>query len=128
MDDGAPAGADHAGEETAVEADGGEQVGVQLLRPVVLAQCREAPGGCLGVTEVVDEDVQPAHPLCHLADDGGRPLGGGQVGRDEGLRVGVRRLAAGRHQDRRTARGQPTGDGRADTLGASGDQGSTAGQ
>lgn len=70
----APRG-DHAGQEPAVEADGGKQVGVQLSRPVVLAEGCEAAGGRIGAAEVVDEDVDTAKAFQGLVGGGGCSLG-----------------------------------------------------
>jgi hypothetical protein len=60
VNDGAVACFDHAWQETAIEAHRGEQVGVELSMPVVVAQCSEASGRRCGAAEVVDEDVDAA--------------------------------------------------------------------
>lgn len=98
MHDGPLALGDHVRQECAVQADGGQQVRVQLPGPVVLAERREPSGRCFGAAEGVDQDVDASHMGVHFGGDVGCALGGGQVGGDERLLLDVVGAATGGHQ------------------------------
>ena len=120
--DGATARVDHAWQEAAIEPDRGEQIGVELLVPVVLAQGGEAAGWCCGASEVVDEDVDAAHAIECFGDGAAGTLRGREVGGDEQLGVDVLRLASrGDEHDRARCREAP-GDRRAGALRAAADE------
>ena len=83
MNDCAVARCDHALQETAIEPDRGEKIGIELSEPAVLAHGGEAAGWCCGASEVVHEDVDAAHAIERFGDGGAGSLRGREVGGDE---------------------------------------------
>src|ERR1700730_13878773 len=81
MDDDGWALRNHRWQERPVEAHGGHQIEVQLLRPFVVAERRKAAARRLGTAEHIDENVDPAKLFKHCPHHGGATLRRGDIGR-----------------------------------------------
>ena len=69
MHDDAGPGLDHRGQQPPVEPDRGEQVQVQLVLPLRVAQCGEATRARVRAADGVDQDVQDAEAYPNAVDN-----------------------------------------------------------
>jgi hypothetical protein len=69
MDDDARALLRHRGEEGAIQADSGEQVGVERLLPIGIGQRQGPTARRSGTTDVVDQNIEAAETLHDHLDD-----------------------------------------------------------
>src|ERR1700757_2405493 len=59
---------DHAGKESTVQANGGEQVDLQYSLPVLVGEHLESAWFCFCSTDIIHQNVEPT-PLLHNAID-----------------------------------------------------------
>ncbi len=83
MNDDASSPLQHAGQQPAVEADGGEQVGVDGVLPILVAESQHAAARCGGAPDIVDENVHAAETIQHFPDHPVHALARADVGLDE---------------------------------------------
>src|SRR5580704_15862355 len=60
---------DHAGKESAVKTNGGEQVDLQYSLPVLVGEHFESAWFCFCSTDIVHQDVEPTPLLQNAIDD-----------------------------------------------------------
>src|SRR6476660_9888245 len=60
---------DHAGKESAVQANGGEQVDLQYSLPVLVGEHFESACFCFCSTDIIHQDVEPAPLSLNAIDD-----------------------------------------------------------
>ena len=60
---------DHAGKESAVQANGGEQVDIKYFLPVLVGEHLESACFCFCSTGIVHQDVEPTPLLQNAIDD-----------------------------------------------------------
>src|SRR5260221_5920069 len=60
---------DHAGKESTVQANGGEQVDLQYSLPVLVGEHLESAWSCFCSTDIVNQYVQPTPLLLNAIDD-----------------------------------------------------------
>lgn len=124
----------HAGQVRADEPDGGEDVDLEVAAPLGVVDLQRGDGA--EDPEVVDEDVDVGHGPQHgggallrrqVAHGAGDVVAAGALAHGaDGLRDAL--LAAAVDDDAGSRAGQAGGDGVADALGGTGDQGGAAGE
>jgi hypothetical protein len=129
MDDDARPLLEHRRKECAIKADGGEQVGVDRVLPIVVAESQHAAARRRRAADIVDEDVHAAEAVHYLPDHSIHTSASTDVGLDEQLhRLTFRqwRTCGGRH--RRAAGREAPHDCLAHALRAASNKGPLAGK
>jgi hypothetical protein len=119
----------HSRKERAIEANGGEKVGVYGLLPIVIAKSEYASARCAGAADIVDEDVETAKTVLHFPGSFFRALGRADVGLYEQYSSHAfrqRRACRGGHL--RAACSEAAHDGLAHAFGSARDEGALAGE
>ena|SRR6266704_1419334 len=60
---------DHAGNESAVKANGGEQVDLQYSLPILVGEHLKSTWFCFCSTDIIHQDVEPTPLLLNAIDD-----------------------------------------------------------
>ena len=114
---------EHRRQQCTIEADGGHQVQIQLLRPRLVVERGESAGRGVRPAEHIHEDVDPAEAAEEALRDGRAARSRRNVrGNVVHASVCVSGNLACRRDDCRTSVVQHIDDGRADALRAGGDE------
>ena len=126
MDDHARALLQHRWQEAAIQSDGGEQVRVERLLPIVIGQRQCAPARRRGTADVVDQDVEAAETIHGRLDDLIDPFARTDVCLDEPIRRAARRKRSCRRDHLSTSANEALDNCFANAPGSTRNQNSSA--